>query len=180
MSGQQIIFGLMNFLVSVFISFILIFGSYRLFLLLTPKLDEERQLKKKNVSIGIVLGGIFLGEAIIVREAIYPVMAVIQIYVLGEEHNALNFFKMLGFSIGYVLLSGILALVSILFSLWIFNKMTPRLDELEEIKNNNVAIALFVALFVLAICLLMSSGVAGLTRALIPFPEIGTMPFLNK
>jgi hypothetical protein len=55
--------------------------------------------------------------------------------------------------------------------------MTPRLDEIEEIRNNNVAIALFVALFVLAICILMSSGVSGLTRALIPFPEMGTIPF---
>jgi len=177
MSGQQVIFGLLNFLVSVLTSFILIFGSYRLFLLITPRFDEERQLKRKNVSVGIVLGAIFLGEAIIVREAIYPVMAVIQIFVLGEEHNAANFFKMLGFSIGYVLLSGILALASILFSLWVFTKMTPRLNEIEEIKDNNVAIALFVALFVLAICILMSSGVSGLTRALIPFPEIGTMPF---
>ena len=177
MSMQQVIFGLLNFFVSVFTSFILIFGSYRLFLLITPRFDEERQLKKKNVSIGIVLGGIFLGEAIIVREAIYPVMAVIQIFVLGEEHSAANFFKMLGFSVGYVLLSGLLALASIMFSLWAFNKMTPRLNELEEIKDNNVAIALFVALFILAICLLMSSGVSGLTRALIPFPDIGTMPF---
>jgi uncharacterized membrane protein YjfL (UPF0719 family) len=177
LGAQQVIFGLLNFLVSVFTSLILIFGSYRLFLLITPRFDEERQLKRKNVSVGIVLGGIFLGEAIIVREAIYPVMAVIQIFVLGEEHSAANFFKMLGFSVGYVLLSGLLALASILFSLWAFTKMTPRLNEIEEIRENNVAIALFVALFVLAICLLMSSGVSGLTRALIPFPDIGTMPF---
>lgn len=176
MSGQQIIFGLLEFLVSIFISFILIFGSYRLFLILTPRFDEERQLKKKNTSVGIVLGSVLLGEALVVKQAIYPVMAVIQIFVLGEEKSIGNFFKMLGYGAGYVILAGILALLCILFSVWMFNKLTPRINHYEEIKNNNIAVALFMALFIIGICLLISAGVSGLTRALIPFPEVGSIP----
>jgi uncharacterized membrane protein YjfL (UPF0719 family) len=178
-SLQQVIFGLLEFLLSIFTSFILIFGSYRLFLWLTPHFDEERQLGENNTAVGIVLGGIILGEAIVVKQAIYPAMAVVQLYVLESSHSPGSFFKMLGLSVGYVLLSGILALLSILFSLWLFHRMTPRLKEYEAIKNNNVAVALFVAFFVLSVCLLMSSGVAGLTRALIPFPEVGTLPLFQ-
>jgi uncharacterized membrane protein YjfL (UPF0719 family) len=114
-SLQQVIFGLLEFLLSIFTSFILIFGSYRLFLWLTPHFDEERQLGENNAAVGIVLGGIILGEAIVVKQAIYPAMAV----------------------------------------------------------------ALFLAFFVLSVCLLMSTGVAGLTRALIPFPEVGTLPLFQ-
>ncbi len=176
MGLQQVIFGILEFLLSIFTSFILIFGSYRVFLLITPRFDEERQLRKNNTAVGIVLGAVFLGEAIIVRQAIYPAMAVIQIYVLEGQNNLGGFFKMMVLGAGYVIFSGVLALVSILFSLWIFTKMTPRLNEYEEIKNNNVAVALFVAFFVLSICLLMSTGVEGLTRALIPFPEVGSLP----
>ena len=176
MSSQQVIFGLLEFFVSIFISFILIFGSYRLFLILTPRFDEEHQLKQKNISVGLILGGVFLGEAIVVKQAIYPVMAVIQIFVLGQEKNPGNFFKMLGFSAGYIILAGVLALVCILFSFWLFNKMTPRIDLFEEIKNNNMAVALFMALFIVSICLLISSGVSGLTRALVPFPKVGSFP----
>ncbi len=176
MGLQQVIFGILEFLLSIFTSFILIFGSYRVFLLITPRFDEERQLRKNNTAVGIVLGAVFLGEAIIVRQAIYPAMAVIQIYVLEGQNNLGGFFKMMVLGAGYVIFSGVLALVSILFSLWIFTKMTPRLNEYEEIRNNNVAVALFVAFFVLSICLLMSTGVEGLTRALIPFPEVGSLP----
>lgn len=176
MSGQQVIFGLLEFLVSIFISFILIFGSYRLFLVLTPRLDEERQLREKNTSIGLLLGSILLGEAIVVKQAIYPVMAVIQIFVLGQEKNFVNFLKMLGFSGGYVLLAGILALVCILFSFWLFNKLTPRIDHFQEIKENNIAVALFMAILIVGISMLISTGVSGLTRALIPFPEVGSIP----
>lgn len=166
----------MEFLVSIFISFILIFVSYRLLLVLTPHFDEERQLKKKNVSVGVVLGSILLGEAIVVMRAIYPVMAVIQIFVLGQEKNVLNFLKMLGFSIGYVILAGVLAIAVVLISFWLFNKLTPRINQYEEIRDNNIAVAIFMALFIIAICILISAGVSGLTRALIPFPEAGRIP----
>lgn len=176
MSAQQIIFGLLEFLVSVLISFILIFGSYRLFLILTPRFDEEHQLKKKNISVGIILGSVLLGEAIVVKQAIYPVMAVIQIFVLGEEKNILGLLKMLGLSVGYVILAGVLAIICILFSLWLFNRLTPGINQYEEIKNDNTAVALFMALLIIGICFLISAGVSGLTRALIPFPEVGSIP----
>jgi len=177
MSGQQVIFGLLEFLVSVLVSFVLIFATYRLILVLTPNFDEENQLRKRNTSVGIVLGGVLLGEAIVVRQAIYPVMATIQIFVVGEEKGIASFLKMLGFSAGYVLLSGILAVLCILFSFWLFDKLTPGIKQYEEIKNNNVAIAIFMALVNVGICILISSGVSGLTRALIPFPKIGSIPF---
>lgn len=176
MSWQQIAFGLIELFISIVISLFLIFCSYRLFLALTPKIDEEKELKKGNASVGLILGSTILGEAIVVKQAIYPVMAVIQIFVLGQDRNVGNFLKMIGFSIGYVLLAGLLALACILFCFWLFSKMTPRINQYEEIKNNNIAVALFMAFFIAAVCFLVSSGVAGLVRALIPFPEIGSIP----
>ena len=175
MSGQQLIFGLLEFLVSVLISFTLIFGSYRIILVLTRRFDEEKQLKKKNVSVGFVLGSIFVGEALVVKQALYPVMAVIHLFILGQEKDAGNFVELLLYSLGYVLLAGILAIVCILFSLWLFNRLTPNLDTYKEIIDNNLAVAVLMALFIIGICLLMSAGVSGLVRALIPFPEIGTV-----
>jgi uncharacterized membrane protein YjfL (UPF0719 family) len=176
MSGQQIIFGLLEFFVSVLISFILIFGSYRIILVLTRRIDEERQLKKKNVSVGIVLGSIFIGEALVVKQALYPVMAVIQLFILGQEKDAGSFVEVLLYAFGYVFLAGILAILCILFGFWLFNRLTPNIDTYREIQDNNLAVAALMALFIVGICLLMSAGVSGLVRALIPFPEIGSIP----
>jgi len=176
MSGQQIIFGLLEFLVSVLISFILIFGSYRIILVLTRRIDEEKQLKKKNISVGIVLGSIFIGEALVVKQAIYPVMAVIQLFILGQEKDAGSFAEVLLYGFGYVLLAGILAILCILLSFWLFNRLTPNIDTYREIQDNNLAVAVLMALFIVGICMLMSAGVSGLVRALIPFPEVGSIP----
>jgi len=176
MSGQQVIFGLLEFLVSVLISFILIFGSYRIVLILTGRIDEEKQLKKKNVSVGILLGSIFIGEALVVKQALYPVMAVIQLFVLGQERDAGSFAEVLLYGFGYVVLAGILAILCILFGFWLFNRLTPKLDTYQEIMDNNLAVAVLMALFIVGICLLMSAGVSGLVRALIPFPQVGSIP----
>lgn len=176
MSAQQIIFGLLEFLVSILISFILIFGSYRIILILTRHIDEEQELKKKNVSVGIVLGSVFVGEAFVVKQALYPVMAVIQLFVLGEEKDLGNFAEVLLYGFGYVFLAGILAMFCILLSFWLFNRLTPYVDTYREIQDNNLAVAVLMALFIVGICLLMSAGVSGLVRALIPFPEVGSIP----
>ncbi len=50
MGLQQLIFGLLEFFLSILTSLVLIFGSYRLFLLLTPRFDEERQLRENNLA----------------------------------------------------------------------------------------------------------------------------------
>jgi putative membrane protein len=175
MSGQQLIFGLVEFFVSVLISFILIFGSYRIILVLTRRIDEEKQLKKKNISVGIVLGSIFIGEALVVKQALYPVMAVIQLFILGQKKDAGSFAEVLLYGLGYVLLAGILAILCILFGFWLFNRLTPNIDTYLEIQDNNLAVAVLMALFIVGICLLMSAGVSGLVRALIPFPEVGSI-----
>lgn len=176
MSVQQVIFGFLEFLVSILISFVLVFGSYRIILVLTKRIDEEQQLKKRNVSVGVVLGSILLGEALVVKQALYPVMAVIQLFVLGQERSPGSFARVMLYGLGYVVLAGLLAIACILFCFWLFNRLTPRVDHYEEIKNNNIAVALLMALFIIGICLLMSAGVSGLVRALIPFPEIGSLP----
>jgi putative membrane protein len=175
MNTQQIFLGLIEFFLTLFISFVLIFFCYKVFLALTHKFDEEEQLKRKNVSVGLVLGGILLGEAIIVKQAIYPVMAVVQLFILGEDRSFFPFIKTLGLCVGHILLTGVLAIGSILISFWLFNRLTPRLDQYEEIKQNNMAVAVFVALFIVGICLLLSTGVSGLVKALIPFPDIGSI-----
>jgi uncharacterized membrane protein YjfL (UPF0719 family) len=173
---QQLLLGLLEFLLSILLCFVLVFGTYRLYLALTPKLDEERQLRNKNRSMGLFFGSILLGEAIVVKQAVYPVMAVVQIFITSGERGAAGFFRMLGLALGSIVLSGLLALFCMLFCLWLFNRLTPGLDLRGEIEKDNLAVAMMTGLLIVGISLLISEGVAGLTKALVPFPDVGTLP----
>jgi uncharacterized membrane protein YjfL (UPF0719 family) len=176
MNLTQILLGILELLVTVLISFVLIFISYRIILVLTRKFDDEEQLKKRNLSAGIVLGGIFVGEAVVVKSAVYPAMAVFQLYATGESRGFLSLLKALALSLGFILMTGLLAVAVIFFCFWLFNRLTPRINQYEEILADNRAVAVLMALFIVALCILMSSGVSGLTKALIPFPDVGSIP----
>jgi uncharacterized membrane protein YjfL (UPF0719 family) len=176
MTLQQVFFGAAEFLVSVLISFFLVFATYKFILLVTRHFDEEKQLRMKNVSVGVVLGSILLGQAIVVKQAIYPVMAVIQIFVLGGQRSVPDYLKVLGLSVGYILMSGSLAILVIFFCFWLFDRLTPGIDQYHEIRQNNLAIAIFMGLLIVGVSLLVGSGVSALTRALIPFPTVGSLP----
>ncbi len=175
MSPQQVLFGVAEISTSVLISLVLIFVTYRLILSLTRRFDEENQLRRGNVAVGIVLGSVLLGQAIVVRQALFPITAVFQIFLIGEERTAGAVFRFLALSVGYLLLSGLLAVAGIFFCFWLFDRLTPRIHQYEEIKKGNIAVAVFMALLIIGVSLLLSAGVSGLTRALIPFPEVGTV-----
>ena len=176
MSGQQVVLGLLEFFLTLIIGFFLVFATYKILLKLTPRFDQEKQLHRRNTAVGLALGSILVGEAIIVMQAVYPVMAVVQIYALDGGKDVGGLFRTLGLVVGYILLAGLLAVFSILLSFWLFDKLTPGIDQYHEIREGNVAIAIFMALLIVAMSLLLSSGVAALTRALIPFPKAGSIP----
>lgn len=176
MSGQQVVLGLLEFFLTLVIGFFLVFATYKILLKLTPRFDEEKQLHRRNTAVGLALGSILIGQAIIVMQAIYPVMAVIQLYALDSSKDLGVLLRTVALVVGHILLAGLLAVLCILLSFWLFDKLTPGIDQYHEIREGNVAIAVFMALLIVALSLLVSAGVSALTRALIPFPKAGSVP----
>jgi uncharacterized membrane protein YjfL (UPF0719 family) len=74
--------------------------------------------------------------------------------------------------LGHIILSGILAFSAVYISLLFFMKLTKDLDELMEIKKNNVAVSVFLSVIIIAIALLLEPGIRTMLDALIPFPPI--------
>ena len=176
MSGQQVLLGVVEFILTLVIGFVMVLATYKTLLRLTPRFDQEKQLHRRNTAVGLVLGSILVGEAVIIMQAIYPVMAVVQIYTLDSSRGFGALLRTVGLVVGDILLAGLLAVLSILLSFRLFDKLTPGIDEYHEIREGNIAIAAFMALVIIAMSLIVSSGVAALIRALIPFPKAGSVP----
>jgi uncharacterized membrane protein YjfL (UPF0719 family) len=176
MSGQQVVLGVVEFILTLVIGFFMVLATYKILLRLTPRFDQEKQLHRRNTAVGLVLGSILVGEAVIIMQAIYPVMAVVQIYTLDSGKGFGALLRTVGLVIGDILLAGLLAVLSILLTFRLFDKLTPGIDEYQEIREGNIAIAVFMALVIIAMSLIVSSGVAALIRALIPFPKAGSVP----
>ena len=74
--------------------------------------------------------------------------------------------------IGHILLGGIIAFTTIYIGLQIFIWLTKDLDELNEIKENNIAVGILLGIIIVSIALLLQPGIVTVLDSLIPFPSV--------
>jgi len=72
----------------------------------------------------------------------------------------------IGVAIIQLILGVVLAVVAIYIALSILDRLTTGLHEFEELKKGNVAVALEMAGVIIAVALIIQSGVVGITAAL--------------
>jgi uncharacterized membrane protein YjfL (UPF0719 family) len=118
----------------------------------TRDLDEWAELRRGNTAMGLVLGSIILGVAVILRPALtvpaiadtgtrlYPVIALLVQAVA-------------------ILLGLVLALSAVIFAVGLFDRLTGQIDELAELQQGNVAVAAVMVGVILAVSLLMSRAI---------------------
>jgi uncharacterized membrane protein YjfL (UPF0719 family) len=118
----------------------------------TPGLDEWAELRKGNPAVGVVMGAVIAGVAIILR----PALRVVPLQV--DSGATLDVaWRLLAQTI-QVAVGLALSLAVIAFALWLFTKLTGELDEWAEIGKGNVGVAAMLAGVIIATALL--SGVA--------------------
>lgn len=123
---------------------------------MTRDIDEWVELQNGNVAVGITLGALVVGLAIIMMSAIqfpgvpedlqpglYPLYALLELVVR--------------FLVGFVL-----GVIGVAVSVLLYDRLTGNLDEFKLIKEGNVSVAVTLAAVIIATALLVSpvAGVA--------------------
>jgi uncharacterized membrane protein YjfL (UPF0719 family) len=166
--------GVTAYAVALLASVLLVFGLYRLNTWVTKKIDEERLLLQGNRAVAIALGTIVLSQAILLRHAVFPTMAVVR-NALTQPLTAGAVFWTLGQAVLFFLIVGGLAFLSVIVAAWLFSKMTQAIPEREAILGDNVAVAILFAFIVLAVTLIVNEGLVDLSRSIIPYPPSGVI-----
>lgn len=81
----------------------------------------------------------------------------------------------LGMGILQLIVGLVLAIASIYIGLSVFGKFTKGIDEEEELRKGNVAVAILLAAVILSIANVVQSGVIGMTSALTANPSISAI-----
>ena len=74
--------------------------------------------------------------------------------------------------LGHIVLGGIIGFTTIYVALQIFMWLTKDLDELKEIKENNIAVGILLGIIIVSIALLLEPGIVTVLDSLIPFPPV--------
>jgi uncharacterized membrane protein YjfL (UPF0719 family) len=150
----QLIISVANIIIAVILGVIASYIGVWLFAKSTRHLDDWGEVRRGNTGMGIVMGAIIIGIAIILKPAIdLPLAVEVErpfLVLLGE---------IIGIAVGLVL-----AVSAIVFSAGMFGRLVGDIDELSELQRGNMAVAVIMAAVILAISLLISGAVAATIR----------------
>ena len=148
----QLLVSVAQIIVAVILAAIASYLGILLFNRATRHLDEWAELRRGNAAMGLVLGSIILGIALILRPALtVPAMA----------DTGTRLYPVIAFliQVAAILLGLVLALSAIIFAVGLFDRLTGQIDELAELQQGNVAVAAVMVGVILAVSLLMSKAI---------------------
>ncbi len=154
---------------------LLLYLAFMFNIKVTRRTDEEEMLRQGKRSVGIYLGAMLVCQAILARHAVPSVMEVIRtlfVYEMKREE-----------ALALIGRSSLFAVIIISFSLlsvWVagglFSRLTSKIQEKSEIfEKDNVAVALFYALVLFAITLILNEGMFDLARSFVPYGQTGAL-----
>ena len=160
-----VVVGIVQLVIAVLFAVIALYMGFSIFGKITGKTDEQKELAKGNVAFGIIVLAIFVAIGIMVQSGIAGISVGI------NKAAALGFASVDGLTVIAIaliqlVLAVLLAVGAIYLALNIIDRFTTELKEFEELKKGNVAVALEMAGVIIAVALIIQSGITGITAAL--------------
>jgi uncharacterized membrane protein YjfL (UPF0719 family) len=160
------IVGLVQLIVAIIFSVVALYIGFITLAKITKDIDEEKELAKGNAAVGIIVAAVFVAIALVVQSGVSGLSIGI-----GKAASvgllSLDGLLAIGAALVQLILGIVLAIAAIYLALNILDKLTKGVDEFEEIKKGNVAVALEMAGVIIAVAVIIQSGVLGITAALI-------------
>ena len=163
--------GLFFFLFAFVVSICTIYICFKVVMRIT-KYDDIYLINNNNVSASLVLTSSFIAMAIMIKNALYPMNAVLQDFWFSAHKSVSEYLYLGSRALGYLTLTVLLSLASISAALIIFQKLTKELNEEALIKQNNVAVGLLLAGVLIAFAIMVESGISDFINALIPVRDL--------
>ena len=149
---SQFFLSLGQLVVALVLSAVATYLTFYLFQWFTRDLDEWQELRQGNPAVGVVLGAILIAVALILRPALSVNTASCDVGT--ERFLQIMLAEAVQLAVGLVLSVLILALV-----LYLFAALTRGIDEVQELKRGNLAVAGLFAGVVIAAALLVSQAI---------------------
>jgi uncharacterized membrane protein YjfL (UPF0719 family) len=158
--------GLIQLIIAIIFAVVALYIGFSVLGKITKDIDEEKELAKGNVAVGIIVAAVFVAIALVVQSGvsglsvgINKAMSIGLFSVDGLLAVAVAFLQLI--------LGIVLAVGAIYLALNILDKLTKGIEEFEEIKKGNVAVALEMGGVIIAVAVIIQSGVIGITASIL-------------
>jgi uncharacterized membrane protein YjfL (UPF0719 family) len=160
------VIGLIQLIIAIIFAVVALYIGFSTLGKITKNMDEEKELAKGNAAVGIIVAAVFVAIGLVVQSGVSGLSVGIG-KAAAVGLLSLDGLLAIGAACIQLILGIILAIAAIYLALNILNKLTKGIDEFDEIKKGNVAVALEMAGVIIAVAVIIQSGVLGITAALI-------------
>jgi len=167
MNTQLFTLALLEIVLSVLITVIIIFASYKI---LKNLFFKKEDISGDNLAFTIFTSGIILSVGLILSEILPSITNVIRLS--STQSEAIEPLSIIKYS-GLYLFIGFVAAVFINGAVFLlFSVLTKGVNEFKEIQKNNISVAILVVAILISITLIAKDSIALLISSLIPYPEV--------
>ncbi|GAB4244317.1 MAG: hypothetical protein Tsb0034_22460 [Ekhidna sp.] len=128
------------------------------------------RIKDYNLAYSIFVSAIIIAVGIMISGIVQPLVSSFRILNQNTDSFKLAF-QYLGVGAIYIAIAYSATVAIALISTFLYSKITP-IDEFEEMRKNNIGVALIISSILITLTLLSKNGVALLIEALIPYPQL--------
>jgi uncharacterized membrane protein YjfL (UPF0719 family) len=158
--------GLVQLVIAILFAVVALYIGFLVLSWITRGIDEEKELAKGNAAVGILVASVFIAIALVVQSGVsglsVGINKALSIGILTGD----GIFTVV-VAIVQLLLGIVLAIGGIYLALNILDRLTTGVEEFEELKKGNVAVALEMAGVIIAVAVIIQTGVIGITTAII-------------
>ena len=124
------------------------------------------------MSFSIVISSILLSVAYLISDIKSPILNSLKMVSSQADYQVSIIFD--GFKYTLLFLFIIIVAISIIIfiSIWLFTLMTKNIDEFKEIKKDNKAIGLLLAVIIFSVSIMVKESLYFLIETFVPYPEV--------
>ena len=158
--------GLAQLVIAILFAVLALYIGFAMLGKITHSFNEEKELARGNVAVGIVVAAVFVAIAVVVESGVSGISVGINKAI---EVGVFTPDGLLVVAAAFIqlLLGVVLAIGAIYLALTLLEKLTKNVREFEELRKGNVAVALEMAGVIIAVAVIIQSGVLGITAAII-------------
>jgi uncharacterized membrane protein YjfL (UPF0719 family) len=162
---ENAVFGIIQLVIAIAFSVVALYIGFWVLGKITKGINEEKELAKGNAAVGILVASVFIAIALVVQSGVSGLsVALNRALVLGFTADGI---LTVVIAVIQLLLGIVLAVGAIYLALNILDRLTTGVNEFEELRKGNVAVALELAGVIIAVAVIVQSGVIGITAAIL-------------
>ena len=169
MNTEIFYYSIIEIVISLFFGVTLLYFTYRI---INKVVKKKFDINLDNISFSIFTSSILFSVAYLISGIKSPILNSLKMLGNNPDYEGslfLDSFKYSGLFLSIIIIT--IAIV-IFIAIKLFTYMTTDINEFEEIKKNNIAVAILTATIIISISLLVKESLYLLLESFVPYPDI--------